>query len=185
MPILVGILPSITARKGLAGRAVVAKAFEQYFRNEGHKKGSVLAKNRYEVAAKNGIALEDIAKYEVGGAIAVLVNTTPAAFWTLFFIYSTPGLLENIRKEIDQTVISTNNGDGLTRSVDIKNLKQHCPLLISTFQETLRILRYWHLGAPSDGRYSVGRPMAVEKGQHGADANSHHSQGSISLGHGC
>lgn len=125
MPLLVGVLPSITARKGLAGRAVVAKAFEQYFRNEGHKKGSVLAKNRYEVAAKNGIALEDIAKYEVGGAIAILVNTTPAAFWTLFFIYSTPGLLEDVRREIDRTVISTNNGDGLTRSIDIKNLKQH------------------------------------------------------------
>lgn len=138
IPILVGVLPSITARKGLAGRAVVAKAFEQYFRNEGHKKGSVLAKNRYEVAAKNGIALEDIAKFEVGGAMAILVNTTPAAFWTLFFIYSTPGLLEDVRREIDPTVISTNNGDGLTRSVDIKNLKQNCPLLISAFQETLR-----------------------------------------------
>lgn len=70
--------------------------------------------------------------------MAILVNTAPAAFWTLFFIYSTPGLLDDIRSEIDSIVISTDNGDGLLRSVDLKSLKQHCPLLISTFQETLR-----------------------------------------------
>jgi len=137
-PILVGVLPSITAHKGIAGRAIVAKSFEQYFRNEGHKSGSVLAKNRYEVAAKDGVALEDIAKYEVGGAVAILVNTAPAAFWTLFFIYSTPGLLDDIRKEVDSIVIKNDDGHGPTRSVDVKSLKQHCPLLISTFQETLR-----------------------------------------------
>ena len=138
MPILVGVLPSITARKGIAGRAIVAQAFEQYFRAEGHKEGSILAKNRYEVAAKNGVALEDIARYEVGGAVAILTNTVPATFWTLFFIYSTPGLLDDIRNQVDSTVISSNDGDALLRSVDITSLKQHCPLLISTFQETLR-----------------------------------------------
>ena len=137
-PILVGVLPSITARKGIAGRVIVANAFEQYFRDGGHKTGSILAKNRYEVAAKNGVALADIARYEVGGAVAILVNTSPAAFWTLFFIYSTPGLLDDVRSEIDSTVMSTDDDGGLLRSVDLKSLKQHCPLLISTFQETLR-----------------------------------------------
>ena len=136
--ILVGVLPSITARKGTAGRAIVAKAFEKYFQDGGHKTGSVLAKYRYEVAAKNGVALEDIARYEVGGAVAILVNTAPAAFWTLFFIYSTPGLLDDIRREIDSTVVRIDNGHELTHSVDLKSLKQHCPLLIATFQETLR-----------------------------------------------
>ena len=74
------MLPSITARKGIVGRNIVAKAFEQYFKDGGHKSGSILAKKRYGVATRNGVALEDIARYEVGGAVAILVNTVPAAF---------------------------------------------------------------------------------------------------------
>lgn len=118
----------------------MAKAFEQYFRNEGHKSGSLLAKNRYEVAARNGVSLEDTAKYEVGGALAVVFNTAPTAFWNLFFIYSTPGLLDQVRTEIDAIVTMKSDHHGPIRSVDIKGLKEHCPLLISTFQETLRYI---------------------------------------------
>lgn len=139
-PMLVGILPSITARKGIAGRAIVAEAFEKYYRNEGHKSGSDLAKKRYEVAARNGVSLEDTAKYEVGGALATVFNTAPTAFWTLFFIYSTPGLLDQVRAEIDSIVIMNSDHQGPIRNVDIKGLKERCPLLISTFQETLRYI---------------------------------------------
>lgn len=137
MTILVGFLPSITARKGLAGRAKLAKAFEQYYRADGHKQGSLLARNRYETSARNGVAIEDIARYEVGGSIAVLVNTVPAAFWMLFLVYSHPDLLIDIRKEVDSVVTTTVEG-GLTRYLDISSLKSNCPLLTSTFQEVLR-----------------------------------------------
>ena len=138
MTILVGVFPSITARKGIAGRAIVAKALEQYYRDDGLMAGSIFAKKRYEVAEKNGVALEDIAKFEVSVLIAIVANTPPAAFWTLFFIYSTPGLLDDIRREIDAVVVTNKEGDELTRSLDIKSLKEQCPLLTSTFQETLR-----------------------------------------------
>lgn len=138
MAILFGVLSSFTARKGIAGRAKVAKAFQQYYQDEGHKSASRLAKSRYEVSAKHHIPLEDIAKYEVGGAVAVLANTVPAAFWTVLFVYSTPGLLDAIRNEIDSVVTVTDDSHGMTRSIDIKSLKEHCPTLISTFQETLR-----------------------------------------------
>ncbi|MCJ1381605.1 hypothetical protein MMC17_004716 [Xylographa soralifera] len=138
MAILVGVLPSITARRGLAGRARVSKALEQYFKAGGHGTASILARNRYECMARNKLALEDIAKFEVGGAIAVLVNTVPAAFWMLFFVYSTPGLLDEVRRQVDAITV-TNNSDGvLVRSIDITTLKRNCPLLISVFQETLR-----------------------------------------------
>ena len=138
MPILVGIFPSITARKGIAGRAVVAKAFEQYYRGDGLMEASIFAKNRYEVAAKNGVALEDIAKWEVAAVLALVANSSPAAFWTIFFIYSTPGLLDDIRGEIDGIVVTNYEGHEIIRSLDIKSLKERCPLLTSTFQETLR-----------------------------------------------
>ena len=167
-PILVGVLPSITARKGIAGRAIVAKAFEQYFKDEGHKTGSILAKNRYEVAAKNGVALGDVAKYEVGGAVAILVNTAPAIFWTLFFIYSTPDLLDDIRREIDSVMVTNGDGHGLIRSVDVTSLKQHCPLLASTFQETLRYcsigtsVRQVMEGTELDGQWLMKKDSMVQ-----------------------
>lgn len=138
MSILVGIFPSITARRGVAGRAKVVQAFEHYLRTEGHKQASILMKNRYQVSAKNGVALEDIARYEVGGALAFLVNTTPAAFWMLLLIYSHPGLLNEIRQELDAVVTTTVENDGVIRNLDVTVLKPSCHLLTSTFQEVLR-----------------------------------------------
>ncbi|KAI9717487.1 MAG: hypothetical protein M1828_007187 [Chrysothrix sp. TS-e1954] len=141
MAIVIGIMPSIVARKGVAGRQKVSKAFETYLKNGGHRRGSVLMQNRYHAAAKNGVSVEDIARFEVGGSIAVLVNTTPASFWMLFFVNFHPGLLDEIREEIAKIMTSnTPTGDkGITtRSLDITGLKTQCPLLTSTFQEVLR-----------------------------------------------
>lgn len=136
MSVLIGLLPSITARRPVAARGRVARAFEAYYRAGGAEKASVLARLRYQTGVDNGLSLEDIARFEVGGSIAILVNTVPAAFWTLFFLSSHPGLLEDIRKEIDACVIPTDGG--ATRIVDITTLKSSCPLLLSAYQETLR-----------------------------------------------
>lgn len=137
MTIIVGILPSITARKGIAGRTKVVKAFENYFRNEGHKQASLLTQNIYKTYARNGIGEKDIARYEVGSSIAFLVNTVPAAFWMLLLVYSRPDLLNDIRIELDSVVTKTDDND-LVRYLDITLLKTNCPLLTSTFQEVLR-----------------------------------------------
>lgn len=77
--------------------------------------------------------MADIARYEVGGSIAILVNTAPAAFWTLLMLYSHPGLLNDIRKEIDACTNGTT-----TRTIDITTLKDACPLFLSSYQEVLR-----------------------------------------------
>ena len=86
MSILVGFLPSITARKPIAARNKVAKAFETYYNAGGVQKGSALAQMRYQAEVENKVALEDIARYEVGGSVAILVR--PQHFGPFF--YSTP-----------------------------------------------------------------------------------------------
>lgn len=137
--ILVNVLPSLTAAKGCHGRAVVARAFEKYFENKGHESGSALVKTRYATSARNKIPLADIARYEVGGAIAILVNTGPALFWMLFFVFSLPEVLEDCRREI-QAILTTKfqpNGT-LLRNLDVTKMKTKCPILLSTFQEVLR-----------------------------------------------
>ena len=140
MSLLVGFAPSITARRGVQGRKVVAEAFEDYFTHEGHKEASVLVQKRYETSARNGVSVPDISRYEVGAAIAMLANTAPAVFWIILLVYSNPDLLSDIRTEIEAaTVRKTDAGRaGSSNSLDITILKKTCPLLASTFQEVLR-----------------------------------------------
>ncbi|KAJ3577445.1 hypothetical protein NPX13_g3121 [Xylaria arbuscula] len=97
-----------------------------------------LAKKRYQAEVDNNVPLEDIARYEVGGSIAVLVNTAPAAFWTLLLLHSHPGLLNDIRSEVDAcTKTATENGNTI-KALDVTTLKESCPLLLSSYQEVLR-----------------------------------------------
>ncbi|KAI0890888.1 cytochrome P450 [Annulohypoxylon nitens] len=138
MSILVGFLPLITARKPIAARTKVAQAFKAYYKNGGVENASAFTRNRYKAQINNDVTLEDIARFEVGGSIAVLVNTAPAAFWTLLLLHSHAGVLADIRKEIDACT-ETAVDDGCTvKSIDITTLKENCPLLLSSYQEVLR-----------------------------------------------
>lgn len=138
MSILVGFLPSITARKPIAARTKVAKSFEEYYKAGGVEKASALARYRYQAEIDHNVPLEDIARYEVGGSIAVLVNTAPAAFWSLLLLHSHPGLLDDIRREIDACTKTTIQNGSTVKTLDITTLKENCPLLLSSYQEVLR-----------------------------------------------
>ncbi|KAI1109257.1 cytochrome P450 [Nemania sp. NC0429] len=138
MSILIGILPSLTARKPIAARTKVAKAFENYYKAGGVEQASAFAKKRYQAEVDNNVPLEDIARYEVGGSIAVLVNTAPAAFWALLLIHSHPNLLNDIRKEVDACTKTTTKNGNTVKALDITTLKESCPLLLSSYQEVLR-----------------------------------------------
>ncbi|KAF2232166.1 cytochrome P450 [Viridothelium virens] len=135
--LVMGVLPSITARSGIAARAKVSKAFEQYFKDGSHTQGSILVSDKYKAALSNGVSIEDWAPYEVGSALAILVNTTPTVFWMIFLVFSDPELLADLRTEIE-SVMTTSTENGIVRNLDITQLKQNCPLLSSTLQEVLR-----------------------------------------------
>ncbi|KAI1153113.1 putative cytochrome P450 [Nemania diffusa] len=136
--ILIGFLPSLTARKPISARQKVVDAFIKYYNAGGVKQASTLAKLRYQAEVDNNVPLEDIARYEVGGSIAILVNTAPAAFWSLIMINSNPYLLGEIRAEIDACTKSEIKEGKKTKFLDITTLKDNCPLLLSTYQEVLR-----------------------------------------------
>lgn len=138
MSILIGIMPSITARRPIAARNKVARAFEEYYRTGGVQKASALAQNRYQAEIDNNVPLEDIARYEVGGSLAVLVNTAPAAFWTLLLLHAHPNLIDDVRKEIDGITVTTTKNGTILKALDITTLKANCPLLLSSYQEVLR-----------------------------------------------
>jgi hypothetical protein len=180
MTILVGFLPSITARKPVAARNKVAMAFEEYYKTGGVETASGLARKRYQVEVDNGVPLPDIARYEVGGSVAILVNTAPAAFWTLLLLHTQPSVLDEIREEVDACVYKR----GQNHVLDITALKESCPLLLSCYQE---VLRYCSMGT------SVREVMEdtyldqwlFKERSIASDAKPYHSSRSFSMGTQC
>ena len=73
-------MPYFTALKGYYSRRGVSIAFIKYFKNKGHKSGSALIKNHYNVTIKNGYSVENTAKFKCGGSITILINTVPSTF---------------------------------------------------------------------------------------------------------
>jgi cytochrome P450 len=143
MILLIQLMPSVFAKESLSARETMTKAFVRYFKNEGHLQGSDLIKARVEHSLDYNIPMEDIARYECGGALGILTNTSPSAFWMVYHLYSDKAILEECRKELtkvisDSTVVD--NGEARrVRTLDMTSVKTACPVLLSTFQEVLRL----------------------------------------------
>ena len=131
---------------------------KRYFARGGQETSSLLTKARYDVYVKHGLSTDSIAHFELSSIIGLLINATPSVFWLIFHIYSTPGLLEEIRQEIANVTTTTTEplnpqGDAKTKmmkkkkkkkkkkthSISVSGLRDHCPLLLSTYRETLRL----------------------------------------------
>jgi cytochrome P450 len=141
--ILLMQLPAIFARKSVAARETMKKAFLQYFENDGHLEGSALVKARVDHSLEYNIPMDDIARFECGGALGILTNTSPSAFWMIYHVYSNPIVLRECRAElakvISESSIFTLTGEVQTsRTLDMTSVKSACPILLSTFQEVLR-----------------------------------------------
>ena len=132
-------LPAVTARTGHKGRAVCIEAFKQYFVINDHETGSALVKARVEACHKYNVPVGDIASLEIAGILAALENTMPTAFWMLFYVFSSPSILADLRFELENILQTTEKSLGETfRTLDVTAMKGKCPLLHSIFQETLR-----------------------------------------------
>jgi cytochrome P450 len=128
-------LPQAFASKGIRGRNVVINAMTKYFANKSYTRGSSLIKARYE-SIKDSAGDSDMARSETVNGIAILANTVPTAFWTIFHIYSDPTLLAEVRSQVD--AITGISDDGRTREIHTSKLKD-ATLIASTLQEALRI----------------------------------------------
>ncbi|KAK2602397.1 hypothetical protein N8I77_008932 [Diaporthe amygdali] len=133
--------PGIMARKSLHAREhLLIPAFEKYFAEDGHRKGSLLVQCRYNHNIGHGLQGRDVAATEIGQMVASLTNSMASAFWMVYHIFSDPTVLKECREEVEQLVQVTKDG---TCAVDLTKVKSSCPILLSTGQETLR---YSHIG---------------------------------------
>jgi cytochrome P450 len=128
--------PSLFFPKLFRAREVAAKAMVRYMREGGYKTASGLVRKRVEHHGELfGLSPDDIGRGELGNAFAVLGNTTPCALWVLYHIFSAPQVLSDVRKELAALVVHL---DPETVEIDLARIKDACPILQSTFQETLR-----------------------------------------------
>ncbi|SPQ20747.1 b4576777-2013-4262-b571-3b18ab8788b6 [Thermothielavioides terrestris] len=122
-------------------REIAAKAMIDYMHRDGYKTASGLVKKR--VAHHRdlfGLSKDDIGRGELGNTFAVLGNTAPCALWVLYHIFSDAAVLADVRRELAALVEDegTDAEGHPVSAIDLARIKDSCPALLSTFQETLR-----------------------------------------------
>lgn len=136
--LLINIAPAFIARKGHYGRRKIANAFKRYFETDPKGRSSALAEARYTVNRKFGLSTMNMGRLEVGTLIGILVNTVPALVYLLYHVFSDNSLLKDLRAELE-SLISIDESDPKLLIFDIALLKEKSLLLLSTFQEMLRL----------------------------------------------
>lgn len=135
MILLLRLFPSVLAKESLQAREKIVKAFMDYFGTAGHEQGSALIRARYQHSVDYNVSIEDIARFELGGAVAILTNTIPCAFWVLWHVISDAAALEECRDELYRLC----KIEDATVTIDITKVNTSCPILLSTLREVLRV----------------------------------------------
>lgn len=137
--LLLNTMPSVIARTGYNARLRVAEAFAEYFANPNSvPKASAYAKMRHRIATQNGVDHLNMGRLESGGLIGILVNTVPSVYFLLLHVFSSPSLLAEIRKELDDNAVTNESFTGGKVTLNISSVRSHAPLLNSVYKETLR-----------------------------------------------
>ena len=131
------ILPNVMCREGYNGRMALFAGFKKYYREVGHESASRMIQTHYEVLQGYNLGDEDIAHFDLNVCLGLLINTVPATFWTLYYVYSQPKLLEEVRSAISPHIQLS--AEGPTRHVNIAEVSVECPLVASIVYETLRV----------------------------------------------
>lgn len=132
-------------------RAVLTAAFLDFVQKKGERTASTLLQEKY-AHHREKLSDVDIAGTDIALIFAILGNTKPAAWWLIYHIFSDERILRDIRDELFSVpgLITTttetetekdqidDGGGGICASIDLAMIRTHCPILLSTLQETLR-----------------------------------------------
>ncbi|KAH7316967.1 cytochrome P450 [Stachybotrys elegans] len=135
MVLLMDFFPRIIARKSLQARDRMVRELHRYLERGQHEQGSLLVQIRRKHNAQFGLDTRDSAHIEVGQVAAGIVNTAPTAFWFIWKILSDPEVLQDCRHEVQELV---EVGPDESRTINLAQVRTSCPILVSTWQETLR-----------------------------------------------
>ncbi|KAI1385115.1 cytochrome P450 [Hypoxylon trugodes] len=135
--LVTGFMSSITAKKSARARKALFQAFERYYEGVGLEDvgTSTYIKKQHDVLSHSGLSDPDIAKTATAFTIALLANTIQATFWLVYHIFSNDAILQDCRKELLAVLQKGENG---SHYLDLTSVKHSCPILFSTYQETIR-----------------------------------------------
>ncbi|KAI1128143.1 cytochrome P450 [Nemania abortiva] len=136
MTFLLKLFPRIFARESFKAREYMVRVWERYFNEGAYEQGSELIKARVKINNDFHIPLRETARIEIGGSQAILSNTLPATFWVIYHLFSDSVVLGDVREELSKGVRIDDSG---THSIDLSHVKSSCPILLSTFKETMRL----------------------------------------------
>lgn len=138
--VMADIFPSITARKPWLARKAINEALQEFVEKEHYRTASPIIQKRVQINLKYGLTTKMAGRAELILLFGIIGNAVPTTFWFLTNVFARPELLEKIREETSQAVLCTRNEPGTTREkvINVTDLKTKCPLLVSTYRETLR-----------------------------------------------
>ena len=154
----------------IRARHKLVNAFSEYLSMGFHKDATPLIKELYDLGNRYGVSHENSARSQIGLVLAMISNTIPTSFWLLAYIYSTSGLLVQVRKELDSiTLLQCDAAGHETLHLEISRVRERCPILTSSFDEVLRITAgvasIRHISADTsiaDGRYLLKKNSAIQ-----------------------
>lgn len=123
----------------MKARDQLSKAFRHYHINRHYTQGSVYIQRWTEHFVSRGIPTDDIGRFHNGGMFALVANTIPTAFWTVYRVFSDPSVTEDCRKEVLRAVTVKEENGVQVCTVRARTIKDSCPTLVSTFQEVFRV----------------------------------------------
>lgn len=135
--------PHIFARKAWKARQRLFDTFEEYMLNKSYDEPgtSQMIRKRAEInMGKFGFTPKMHAYGDVSFVFGAIVNTIPAAFWMVSFIFEDPELLASVRGEIERCITTSTSPTGEDkRTINVTALRTSCPLLMATMREVLRL----------------------------------------------
>ena len=90
-----------------------------------------------QISDSYGISSKDKARLDVSNSHAILSNTTPAAFWTVYHIFSDTAVTAEVRAAIMPFLTTGDNNGTTTYEIDIQRIRD-IPILRSILHEALR-----------------------------------------------
>ncbi|KAL9027157.1 MAG: hypothetical protein Q9196_004284 [Gyalolechia fulgens] len=130
--------PSITCAKAYTAREKITAAFLQYDQGRGNDSASHWVQGATRVSDNYQISDQDKARLDISNSHAVLSNTIPTAFWTVYHIFSSPALLEEVRAALMPLVkIEMGCNGAPTYYLDTNRIRD-LPIMRSVVYEALR-----------------------------------------------
>ncbi|KAH7389814.1 cytochrome P450, partial [Pyrenochaeta sp. MPI-SDFR-AT-0127] len=132
--LMADILPSLTSRRSWKARRELNSALREFVEKGHYASASPMIQKRVAINLKHGFTTTMAGRSELILLFGILGNAVPTTFWFLANIFSRPDLLATLREETLGAVQTDDKG----KVVNMLVLKSRCPLIVSTYRETLR-----------------------------------------------